>query len=681
MLSKGTPYPLGATFDGDGVNFALFSENASAVSLCLFDDTGLVETASLPIEHCSHGIWHGYLPDAQPGLVYGYRVSGPYRPAEGQRFNPHKVLLDPYAKDIVGQWADSPLYFGYQPAHPELASVDDNTAVALKGRVIHEAYDWGDDEAPNTDWSKTIIYEAHVRGLTQLHPEIPAEIRGSYAAIGHPAMLAHFKQLGISAIELLPVHWHLDEPRLMQLGLQNYWGYNSINFFSPEASYWSQRAGTTPLSEFRDMVKALHSAGIEVILDVVFNHTAEQDHMGPTLSFRGIDNANYYVLNRSNAAHYENWSGCGNVLNVSHPRVLQLVMDSLRYWVNECHVDGFRFDLAPIMGRLDGHFTANAPFFAAIAQDPQLSTVKMIAEPWDIGPGGYQVGHFPQGWAEWNDQYRDAMRKFWLHDGVNRALFARRFAASSDLFHKQRRSPKSSINFVSAHDGFNLRDLVSYNHKHNLANKEHNRDGHSHNYSWNCGLEGPSEDPGILLLRMRATKAILATLLLSQGTPMLLAGDEIGHTQQGNNNAYCQNNAISWLDWSQADHKLTDYVAELIKIRRECSVLQNSRWWTGQPDEDDIQDVVWLNPSGQPLQAHDWEDAAGRALMVCLAKNLLVLMNASAHQIHFHLPVGIWSMRLASTGDPQSDFSGKDCRVAARSVTILQRDLSRNQGD
>ncbi|MBM5571445.1 MULTISPECIES: glycogen debranching protein GlgX [Deefgea] len=680
MLERGTPYPLGATFDGDGVNFALFSENATAVELCLFDETGLIETSRLPMLEFSHGIWHGYLPDAKPGLVYGYRVSGPYSPHAGQRFNPKKVLLDPYAKAVVGQFVDSPLYHGYRADNPDLACPEDNTSVALKGQVVSEAYDWADDEAPRVPWSKTIIYEAHVRGLTQLHPDIPAELRGSYAGLVHPVMLAHYKKLGITAIELLPVHFHVDEPRLLQLGLQNYWGYNSINFFAPDASYWSKRAGTTPLSEFRDMVKALHAVGLEVILDVVFNHTAEQDEIGPTLSYRGIDNASYYVLNPGQPALYENWTGCGNVLNVSHPRVLQMVMDSLRYWVNECHVDGFRFDLAPIAGRLDGRFTPQAPFFAAIAQDPHLSQVKMIAEPWDIGSGGYQVGHFPLGWAEWNDQYRDVMRKFWLHDGVNRALFARRFAASSDIFHKQRRAPKSSINFITAHDGFNLRDLVSYNRKHNLANKEHNRDGHNHNHSWNCGVEGPSEDEGVLLLRLRATKALLATLLLSQGTPMLLAGDELGHTQQGNNNAYCQNNEITWLNWSQANQDLIDYVAELSAIRRECSVLQNSRWWTGVPDEDDILDVEWLNPSGAPLHAHDWEDAAGRALMVCLAKNLLILMNASAHQIHFHLPAGAWVLRLASTGDTQSDFSGKDCRVAARSVTILQRDLNQNQG-
>ncbi|WP_373976142.1 glycogen debranching protein GlgX [Chitinibacter sp. SCUT-21] len=674
MIESGTPYPLGATFDGDGVNFALFSENASQVELCLFDATGCVETARIALPECTHGIWHGYLPDAQPGLIYGYRVSGEYAPQRGHRFNPNKILLDPYAKAVWGHYRIDDAHLGYDSLDHAQINTRDNTLGAPKGIVVSEPYDWGDDAQLKTPWATTVIYEAHVRGLTQLHPEIPAEVRGSYAAVAHPVMIAHYQKLGISAIELLPVHLHSDEPRLQQLGLQNYWGYNTLSFFTPETTYWSGRAGTTPLGEFRDMVKALHAAGIEVILDVVFNHTAESDALGPTLSFRGIDNANYYVLNAQHPEQYENWTGCGNVLNISHPRVLQMVMDSLRYWVNECHVDGFRFDLAPILGRLDGKFTHFAPFFSAIAQDPVLSAVKLIAEPWDIGVGGYQLGHFPVGWLEWNDQYRDVMRKFWLHDGVTRAMFARRFAASSDTFHKGRRKPEASLNFITAHDGFTLRDLVSYNHKHNHANKEHNRDGHGHNLSWNCGVEGPSSDDGICLLRARASKAMLATLLLSQGTPMLLAGDELAHTQQGNNNAYCQNNAITWLDWAQADHELTDYIAQLIAIRRECQALNQNEWWTSQPNDAGVTDVVWLNPSASPMQAHDWDDHGGRAMMVLLSNQFLVLMNASAHQVHFHLPAlqeGVWYIRLASTGDTQSDFSGRDCRVAARSITIL----------
>jgi glycogen debranching enzyme GlgX len=675
MIAAGTPYPLGATFDGDGVNFALFSENARQVELCLFDASGQIETARLSLPECTHGVWHGYLADVLPGQVYGYRVYGDYAPERGQRFNPHKLLLDPYAKAVLGRYVSDDVHLGYNPLNHGQISLQDNTHLAQKAIVVSEPFDWGADAAPKTPWAQTVIYEAHVRGLTQLHPDIPKDIRGSYAAVVHPVMLAHYKKLGVSAIELLPVHLHADEPRLQKLGLENYWGYNTLSFFAPEPSYWSGRTGTTPLSEFRAMVKALHAAGIEVILDVVFNHTAETDQLGPTLSFRGIDNASYYVLHPQHPDQYENWTGCGNVLNISHPRVLQLVMDGLRYWVNECHVDGFRFDLAPILGRLDGKFTHFAPFFSAIAQDPQLSQVKLIAEPWDIGAGGYQLGHFPVGWVEWNDQYRDVMRKFWLHDGVTRAMFARRFAASSDTFHKGRRRPEASLNFITAHDGFNLRDLVSYNHKHNHANKEHNRDGHGHNLSWNCGLEGPSIDEGINLLRLRASKALLATLLLSQGTPMLLAGDELAHSQKGNNNAYCQNNPITWLDWSHDHAELCAYIAELIAIRRECRALSQNEWWTSQPDAAGITDVIWLNPSASPMQPHDWEDHGGRAMMVWLSNQFLVLMNASAHQVHFHLPVleqGTWTMRLASTGDTQSDFSGSDCRVAARSITILE---------
>ncbi|WP_232522562.1 glycogen debranching protein GlgX [Chitinibacter sp. GC72] len=680
MLQTGKPYPLGASFDGQGVNFALFSEHASRVELCLFDPTGRLETQRIALAACTQGVWHGYLPQAKPGQLYGYRVHGEYAPQRGQRFNPHKILLDPYAKAVFGQFAIDDANLGYCPQDQTQINTQDNTPVAQKAIVVAEAFDWDDDTALQTPWANTVIYEAHVRGLTQLHPDIPAAIRGSYAAIAHPVMLAHYQKLGISAIELLPVHLHADEPRLQKLGLENYWGYNTLSFFAPEPTYWSGREGTTPLAEFREMVKALHKAGIEVILDVVFNHTAETDELGPTLSFRGIDNASYYVLNAQHPEYYENWTGCGNVLNIGHPRVLQLVMDSLRYWVSECHVDGFRFDLAPILGRINGGYSICAPFFAALAQDPLLANTKLIAEPWDIGAGGYQLGHFPLAWAEWNDQYRDVMRKFWLHDGVSRALFARRFAASSDTFYRPHRQPGTSVNFVTAHDGFNLRDLVSYNHKHNHANKEHNRDGHSHNLSWNCGVEGPSNDEGVKLLRLRASKALLATLLLSQGTPMLLAGDELGHSQQGNNNAYCQNNDITWLNWgagSQANGELIDYIAELIRIRRECQALSSNTWWTSLPDAAGVTDVVWLNPSASPMQPHDWDDHGGRAMMVWLSNQFLILMNASAHQVHFHLPPlnegeGEWTMRLASTGDTQSDFSGRDCRVAARSVTILQ---------
>jgi glycogen operon protein len=671
-LEEGTPYPLGATFDGDGVNFALFSEYATRVELCLFDASGVNEAARFELTECSNSIWHGYLPDAPAGLVYGYRVHGPYAPQQGHRFNPNKVLLDPYARAIVGEFTNDPRSFGYQEDQPALLDPIDNAAIALKGKVVAELYDWGSEKAPRIPWVETVVYEAHVRGMTMLHPDVPEDIRGSYAGLAHPAVLAHLKKIGITAIELLPVHFFIDESHLLRQGLSNYWGYNSLGFFAPETHYWSGREGTTPLSEFRDMVKALHAVGIEVLLDVVFNHTAESSDMGPTLSWRGIDNANYYVLRTGQLDQYENWTGCGNVLNLSHPRVLQMVMDSLRYWVSQCHVDGFRFDLAPILGRVDHHFSPQAPFFIAIQQDPLLSGVKLIAEPWDIGNGGYQLGHFPNGWVEWSDQFRDVMRKFWLHDGVHRALFAQRFAASSDSFHRQGRRPVSVVNFICAHDGFNLRDMVSYNHKHNQANKEHNRDGHNHNLSWNCGEEGPSKDAGVNILRLRSLKAMLATVLLAQGTPMFLAGDELGHTQQGNNNAYCQDNEINWLNWEKAEPGLAEYVGELIAIRKSCAVLISGRWWTGVPDEWGRADVEWLNPSGAPLHSHDWQDAGGRAMMIQLDGRLLIMINASAHQVHFRLPAGMWCLRLASTGDAESAINPHDCRVAARSVTILE---------
>ncbi|MBE9610236.1 glycogen debranching protein GlgX [Chitinilyticum piscinae] len=647
-LSTGLPYPLGATLDERGVNFALYAGAASGVTLCLFDTSGAQERARYTLTQCENGVWFGRIDDVKAGAVYGYRVSGEWAPERGLRHNPELLLLDPYAREVVGEFGKTPLL----------------------ARVTAETYDWGDDAPPCTPWGETVIYEAHVRGLTMRHPEIPAELRGSYAALAHPAIIAHLQMLGVTAIELLPVQYFLDEPRLIDLGLKNYWGYNPLAWFAPASRYWSGRAGTTPLSEFRDAVKALHAAGIEVILDVVFNHTAELDAPGPVLGYRGIDNAAYYVLNGH--GEYENWTGCGNVLNLSHPRVVQLVMDALRYWVGECHVDGFRFDLAPILGRVNGGFSALAPLLVAMQQDPLLTRVKLIAEPWDIGPGGYQLGQFPAGWGEWNDQYRDAMRQFWLHDGVNRALFARRFAASSDRFQHAGRAPQASVNFLTAHDGFTLRDIVSYNHKHNLANKEHNRDGHSHNLSWNCGAEGPSDDAGINTLRERAQKALLATLLLSQGTPMLLAGDELGHSQQGNNNAYCQDNDITWLDWQNAQSGLADYVAELIAIRKSCPALTAAHWWRGA-EAGATADVQWLNPSGDALHPHDWDDAAGRALMILLAGDLLILLNASAHQLHFHLPAGSWQLRLASTGDAQTSHKLHDCRVAARSVTVLTR--------
>lgn len=666
-LLPGKPYPLGAHCDGAGINFALFSLHAEAVTLCLFDAGGQQELQCLPLTAQTAGVWHGYLPGAQPGLIYGYRVHGPHDPARGHRFNPAKLLLDPYARALAGEFRDDAVQYGFDPAAPHLPSNADNAARALKARVIDEPFDWQSDALPRIPWARTVVYEAHVKGLTRQHPAIPEDLRGSYAALAHPAIIAHLQQLGITTLELLPVFAFVDEPRLQRLGLRNYWGYNPIAWFAPEARYWSGRSGTTPLSEFREMVKALHAAGIEVILDVVFNHSAESDAHGPMLSLRGIDNAVYYAHNA--AGEYENWTGCGNALNLAHPRVVQLVMDSLRYWVNECHVDGFRFDLAVTQGRGPHGFDPAAALFAAIEQDPLLAGCKLIAEPWDIGPGGYQIGRFPAGWREWNDQFRDTLRRFWLHDGASRAQFARRFAASSDLFARPARTPSASVNFLTAHDGFTLADLASYNHKHNLANGEHNRDGHSHNLSWNCGEEGPSADPHVNLLRRHVRRALLASLLLAQGVPMLLAGDEIGHTQQGNNNAYCQDNAMSWLNWESADAALAGFVAEALAIRREIVALAQDQWWTGKPDAAGTSDVAWLNPSGNVLEAHDWDDPAGKALMIRLSGNWLLLINASAHQVHFHLPGGCWRLRLSSADDPEQGPG--EFVASARSVTVL----------
>ena len=663
---------MGATFDGRGVNFALFSAHAEAVDLCLFDDGGTHETARHRLSARTDGVWHGYLPDALPGLVYGYRVHGPYAPREGHRFNPNKLLLDPYARAVVGEYRDDPRNHGFDKDAPDRPDPNDNAAFALKAKVIAERFDWSGDAHPQTPWAETVIYEAHVKGFTRRHPDVPPEARGRFAGMAHPAAIAHLKKLGVTALELLPVQYFLDEPRLMGMGLANYWGYNPVAWFAPAQRYASGKAGTTPLSEFKGMVRALHAAGIEVILDVVFNHTAELDAAGPTLSLRGIDNASYYSL--AGNREYENFSGCGNALNVAHPRVLQLVMDCLRYWAGECRVDGFRFDLAATLGRVSGSFDPSAALWAAIRQDPLLARCKFIAEPWDIGYGGYQIGRFPAGWGEWNDQFRDVTRRFWLGEGINRAAFVRCFAASSNFFHAPLRRPSASINFITAHDGFTLADLVSYDHKHNLANKEHNRDGHNQNHSWNCGVEGESGDPHIRLLRMRVRKAMLATLLLAQGTPMLLAGDELGHGQQGNNNAYCQDNEINWLDWQSIDVDLTGFVAQLLAIRKRIPALAANRWWNGQANGAGMTDVEWLNPSGMHLEVHDWEDPAAKALMIRLSGDWLILVNGSAHQVHFHLPPGVWGVLLETAEDATAGLSGNERTSAARSVAVLRRE-------
>jgi glycogen debranching enzyme GlgX len=679
-LRAGAPYPLGAHWDGRGVNFALAAPHAQAVDLCLFDDDGTRELARLRLPACEDGVWHGYLEAAAPGQVYGYRVTGPYAPQQGHRFNPNKVLLDPYARAVVGDYRGQPGFLGGAGDQPDPV---DNAAIALKARVVHEAYDWGQDAPPRVAPADTVLYEVHVKGFTMLHPDVPAALRGSYAGLAQPAVLDYLQQLGVTTLSVLPVHARADEMRLQQMGLSNYWGYSSIGFFAPEKRYWSGREGSTPIGELRDMVKALHGRGIEVVLDVVYNHTAETDAAGPTLSFRGIDNALYYHLPADDRASYENWTGCGNCLNLAEPRVLQLVMDSLRYWVQEMHIDGFRFDLAPELARDARGFSGASAFLAALRQDPVLARVKLIAEPWDIGPGGYQLGQFPSGWREWNDRYRDTMRAFWLKPGEPIGAlgeFARRFAASSDVFQHGTRLPTASVNFVSAHDGFTLRDMVSYDHKHNAANGEDNRDGHRHNLSWNGGVEGATDNPGVLALRSRLQRALMATLFFSQGTPMLLAGDDIGHSQGGNNNAYCQDNAVCWLDWQHADGALAEFAGKLARLRRRYQALRRPDWYSGAVQGDGDPDIGWLKPDGAPMDDAAW-NGGGRCIGIRMrahdpdaagGETCLLLVNAGAQPVDFTLPQGAWHL-LMNTGVPEQPphDAGGTIELPARAMLLL----------
>ena len=595
IVWPGRPYPLGATWDGEGVNFALFSEHAEKVELCVFDPSGRRETHRIQMREQTDQVWHCYLPEARPGLIYGYRLYGPYDPARGMRFNHHKLLLDPYAKQVQHlTWSDG--HFGYRIGHKQAdLSLDrrDNAAGMMKGVVIESAFSWEADRAPKIPWHKSVIYEVHVKGFTMRHPKVPQKLRGTYAGLSTAPVIDHFKKLGVTAVELLPVHCFVDDRHLIEKGLHNYWGYNTIGFFAPEPRYSS----TGSITEFKTMVKALHSAGIEVILDVVYNHTAEGNQMGPTLSFRGIDNAVYYRLLPSDPRYYMDYTGTGNTLNVRHPRVLQLIMDSLRYWVLEMHVDGFRFDLAATLARELHEVDRLGAFLDIIHQDPVLSQVKLIAEPWDLGEGGYQVGKFPVGWAEWNDRYRDTLRSYWKGDGGLIGELAYRVTGSSDLYAQSGRSPYASINFVTAHDGFTLSDLVSYNSKHNEANGENNRDGTDNNRSWNCGVEGPTEDPAINALRARQKRNLLATLFLSQGVPMLLAGDEMGHTQNGNNNAYCQDNELSWIDWDEKaqDTDLIEFTSLVIGLRNNHPVFRRRKFFQGRSIKGaDVKDIIWL---------------------------------------------------------------------------------------
>jgi len=663
-LAPGRPWPLGAHWDGQGLNIAVSSAHAQAMELCLFDASGRLETHRLSLPGNTLDVWHGYLratpgsPLGRPGQLYGLRAHGPWRPERGHRFNPRKLLVDPYARDIVGHFNAGPEHLGHDGHHPLQPDPRDNAATALKARVLHDAFDWGDDQPPRTPTADTVLCELHVKGYTQLHPEVPAALRGSYAGLGHPAVVQQLQGLGITAVSLLPVHFVLDELRLTSMGLSNYWGYNTLGFFAPSPRLAAQPDDAR--DEFRRMVQSLHAAGIEVLLDVVFNHSAEGDEFGPTVSFRGLDNAGWYRLPPEHRAGYENHSGCGNTLDIRQPRVLQLVLDSLRYWVQAMHVDGFRFDLATALGRGDHGFERDGPFFKAVAQDPVLGPLlacgKLIAEPWDIGPGGYQVGNFPRGWLEWNDSYRDTMRAFWLGGDVTRGQFAQALAGSSQRFQAQRRGPADSVNYIVSHDGFTLRDLVSHDFRHNEANGEQNRDGHGHNLSWNCGIEGDTDDPEVLHLRSRLQRALLATLLLSQGTPMLAGGDEIGHTQRGNNNPYCQDNTTTWIDWARADEGLRHFTRRVLALRRQWLPLRPS-WYTGLADARGLHDLSWLRRVGKPLDDWDWTQAASRVLGAAIGapgrgdRPLLMLFNAEPRDTDFQLPTGPWQVLLDSSDD------------------------------
>jgi isoamylase len=659
-LWPGRPYPLGATYDGFGTNFSIFSEVAERVELCLFDADG-VETR-VPLQEVSGYVWHGYAPGVGPGQRYGYRVHGPYDPAAGLRCNPAKLLLDPYAKAAVGELAWGQDVFSYTFGDPDgpLNELDSAGSVP-RGVVTSPFFDWGNDRRPDIPWHETIIYEAHVKGLTMLHPDVPEPLRGTYAGLSHPAIVEYLTDLGVTAIELLPVHRHVPESDLVERGLTNYWGYNSIAYLAPHDGYASTD-GEQVVPEFKQMVKTLHEAGIEVILDVVYNHTAEGNHLGPTLSLKGIDNQAYYRLVDADPRYYMDYTGTGNSMNMRHPHVLQLIMDSLRYWVMEMHVDGFRFDLASTLARELHDVDRLSTFFEVIQQDPVISQVKLIAEPWDVGEGGYQVGNFPPQWSEWNGMYRDTMRDYWRGEPATLPEFASRFTGSSDLYQSDTRRPNASINFITAHDGFTLADLVAYNDKHNEANGEGNRDGTDDNRSWNSGAEGETDDAEVLALRARRQRSLLTTLLLSQGVPMLLGGDEFGRSQHGNNNAYCQDTEISWFRWDEADEDLLAFSRDLLRLRHEHPVFRRRRWFQGRPLHGaETTDIGWLTPEGVEMDDEDWEAGFARSLQVFLNgrgiaspddrgnkvidDSFLVLFNAHHEPLPFTLPPEAWGAR------------------------------------
>jgi len=703
----GQPYPLGATWTGLGVNFALFSAHATRVDLCLFDSPdATTESVCVTLPEHTDMVWHGYLPDARPGQLYGYRVHGPYDPGDGQRFNPNKVVLDPYAKSIGRQvrWDDS--VFGYTIGDPrdDLAfDTRDNGAFASLAAVIDPAFTWGDDRPPRTPWHKTVIYEMHVRGFTRLHPNVPEPLRGTYEALTTEAAIEHLQRLGVTAVELMPVHHHAYDRHLVERGLSNYWGYNTQAFFAPDIRYSASGLPNESVREFKRMVKALHSAGLEVILDVVYNHTAEGNHLGPTLSLRGVDNRSYYRLVPDDKRYYLDFTGCGNTLNMRSPQVLQLIMDSLRYWVLDMHVDGFRFDLASTLARELYDVDRLGAFFDIVHQDPVLSQVKLIAEPWDLGAGGYQVGNFPVLWTEWNGKYRDAMRAFWRGDDRGVAEVATRVAGSNDLYELSGRRPYASINFITSHDGFTLQDLVSYNQKHNEANGDNNQDGESSNLSWNCGVEGPARDPRVLKLREQQKRNLMASLLLSVGVPMISGGDEMGRTQQGNNNAYCQDSELSWTHWNltQEQRDFLVFTRRLVHFRRSQPTLTRRKYFQGRSIRGaEVKDIYWLDPSGREMTDDAWNAPFVRSLGVLMVGNaigdidergqlvsgdtLLILLNAHFESVPFVLPAAEegheWG-RIFDTIDPypmEARFSG-GTKYALQGRTVVLFTLEKHQ--
>ncbi len=690
-IQAGQAYPLGASCDGAGVNFALFSAHAERVELCVFDASGQQEVKRYTLPANTDQVWHGYLPGVAAGLLYGYRVHGPYEPQLGHRFNAHKLLIDPYARQLHGDFSWSPLHYGYKAdaAENDLSfDTRDSAAVMPKCVVVDPAYDWQGDRLPQTPLSETVIFETHVKGFTMRHEGVPVAERGTFAGLADDKVIEYLRALGITSVELMPVHYFLDERFAVEKGLSNYWGYNTLGFFALMSRY---AASDNSLNEFRTMVARLHDAGIEVLLDVVYNHTAEGNRLGPTLSFRGIDNASYYLLTKEDQRFYINDTGCGNTLNVAHPRVLQLVMDSLRYWVSDMHVDGFRFDLATTLGRELAGFDPGSGFFDALRQDPVLACTKLIAEPWDIGPGGYQLGNFPSGWSEWNDRYRDTVRSFWHGAAGTMGDFATRLRGSNDIFEHSRRGPWASINFFASHDGFTLLDSVSYEQRHNEANGEDNNDGHNANYSSNHGVEGPTDDQAIVALRGRQCRNMLATLFLSQGTPMLLAGDEFGRTQQGNNNAYCQDNNISWLDWTSVDEVQLEFTKKLIALRKKYPELRCHHFVHGdsQSDVTGRKEIEWLNATGERMLDAHWHDHKLLTFGLLLdghamfevddqpadfpTHTLLVLFNADKDAVDYVLPevetAAQWSLILATD---KPELAEHELRVAAGQEYFLE---------